>query len=68
MKLHEWLIEEWKSKDEAEGLHVIGTCGTCKYKKNFPEVENVCKHPDNWVENGFPDSFGCIHWTTKEPL
>ena len=56
---------------EAQGLHVIGTCGECKFKKNYPvpesldEGENVCKHPENWVENGFPDDFGCIHFEKK---
>ena len=47
---------------------IIGTCGECNYKKNYDEEGgNICKHPDNdHVEDGFPDTFGCIHFKEKE--
>lgn len=69
MKLIDWLIGEWKSKDEEAGLHVIGTCGDCTQFTHSGDPNIYEGHCDSDLhstpENCYQD-FGCIHFEKKE--
>ena len=67
MKLFEWIktvyIEPTAElvRTEAKCLHVIGTCGECKYWNKLGQ----CVCPKGYVDQ-VPKDFGCIHFEQKE--
>jgi len=83
MKLYDWLLKEditnvgTRLEYRSEGLHVIGTCGKCKYYE-VTAIESV--RNNNWCHNSrvqieldtsegecvLPTKdFGCIHFEGK---
>jgi hypothetical protein len=80
MTLNEWLkdVLAYDKVDEAEGLHVIGECGDCKYWRETPLEDDtgfsIGAEPGSkefgscikWRENT-QAGFGCILWSKREP-
>ena len=69
MKLEEWTDEHnlHYSSDQLEGLHVIGTCGTCEHWDYSGQKAGFCKkYPSAGVtQSQTPEYFGCIYWGIK---
>ncbi len=80
--LNKWLLENTDCETTSlyDGLHVIGTCGECKfYKPDGMEAEDPWKNflpcsrsrvSQNFIaknkETFPPKDFGCIHFEPKE--
>ena len=72
MKLEDWAANKYRLDGVGEkGLHVIGTCGECKYwEKQGNEGWGNC----NSLRSSIVDAqlgtvgytFGCIHFEPKE--
>lgn len=81
MRLFDWLQDKIYSLNEKEfieqsnGLHVIGTCGNCKWWDLPDELDMAgCISWDSPLdfsggpevpELKLPKNFGCIHWEGK---
>jgi len=70
MELSEWLKMTFGANrvDIVKGLHVIGTCGECKYYSKPPTFPyGYCKVQKDFSNHIVvkPD-FGCIHFEQKE--
>jgi len=74
MKLEDWANNKYRLDGVGEkDLHVIGTCGDCKYwlEDTIPKAEGwgECLSPSvRRIKANFnpPVEHGCIHWEQKE--
>jgi len=65
MRIEEFIQSNFGLDEIPEGLHVIGTCGECKYHDGETKhYETTCSFEGNDLNT--KKDFGCIHFEPKD--